>query len=88
MCAPIAAGKEGGGGGRRGCRTVNSSTHGMGPSASSLGSDPPATAERVRAATPMHSSGYFVVFAIGLRGLGKNCLGCIVANPLCCVPLL
>jgi hypothetical protein len=58
MGALIAAGKEGGG--RRGCRTVNLSTRGMGPWASSLGSDPPATAERVRAATRMRSSGYFV----------------------------
>jgi len=75
----------------------------MGPSASSLGSDPPATAERVRAATPIHSSGYFVFSlsvtianiptlcgfrAIGLWGLGMNCSSCLVAHVLCCVPVL
>ena len=94
MGALISAGKEGGV--RRGCRTVNSSTQGMGPSASSLGSDPPATAERVRVLphpSICPSSGYFVfsillVFAIGLWGLGKNSLGCLVACGLCCVPVL
>lgn len=52
----IASGKEGG---RRGCRTVNSSTRGTVPLASSPGSDPPATAERVRVAASMHSTSCF-----------------------------